>query len=166
MKYELKVDNTGDARPDVTYEFRFATKVRNPDSFLYNGGPITYDAKKGQYTNLNVVQTYTVRKITTDSKGRTVVTSLGRNLLTPPNNVGPASTPNYASLVAPAIHAFKDGTKVFAGQRDDPFFVNLGGTFDLISFRSAPPGAFMRAASTASAATRSTRSRSRCRSGS
>jgi len=143
VKYELKVDNTGDARPDVTYEFRFATKVRNGNSFLYNGGPITYDAKSGSYTNLNVVQTYTVRKITTDSKGRTTVSTVGRNLLTPPNNVGPASTPNYTSLVAPAIHAFKDGTKVFAGQRDDPFYVDLGGTFDLLSFRSAPPGAFM-----------------------
>ncbi len=142
VKYELKVDNTGDARPDVTYEFRFDTKVRNPDSFLYNGGPIAYDAKKGQYTNLNVVQTYTLRKITTDAKGRTVVTTLGRNLLTPPNNVGNASTPDYASLVAPAVYTFKDGTRVFAGQRDDPFFVDLGGTFDLISFRSAPPGAF------------------------
>ena len=68
--------------------------------------------------------------------------TIGRNLLTPPNNVGPRSTPDYASLVAPAIHSFKDGTKVFAGQRDDPFFVDLGGTFDLLGFRSAPPGAF------------------------
>jgi hypothetical protein len=127
----------------VTYEFRFDTKIKNGNSFLYNGGPITYDAKSGAYTNLNVVQTYTVRKISKDSKGRTVVSTIGRNLLTPPNNVGPASTPNYTSLVAPAIHAFKDGTKVFAGQRDDPFFVDLGGTFDLLSFRSAPPGAFM-----------------------
>ena len=72
------------------------------------------------------MQTYTVRKITKDSKGRTVVRTVGSNLLTPPNNVGPASTPNYDSLVAPAIHGFKDGTKVFAGQRDDPFFVDLG----------------------------------------
>jgi hypothetical protein len=143
VKYELKVDNTGDARPDVTYEFRFATKTRNANSFLYNGGPITYDAKSGQYTNLNVVQTYTLRKITTDAKGRSVVTTLGRNLLTPPNNVGAASTPDYPSLVAPAMYSFKDGTRVFAGQRDDPFFVDLGGVFDLISFRSAPPGAFM-----------------------
>ena len=44
--------------------------------------------------------------------------------------------------MAPAIYSVKDGTKVFAGQRDDPFYVDLGGTFDLIGFRSAPPGAF------------------------
>ena len=114
----------------------------DPNSFLYNGNTITYDAKRGAYTNLNLVQTYTVRKITRDAKGRTSVRTLGRNLLTPPNNVGPRSTPNYESLVAPAIQSVKDGTKVFAGQRDDPFYVDLGGTFDLLGFRSAPPGAF------------------------
>ncbi len=142
VKYEIKVDNTGDARPDVTYELRFDTQIKNPSTFLYNANTITYDAKKGAYTNLNLVQTYTVRKITKDSKGRTYVKTLGRDLLTPPNNVGPRSTPNYESLVAPAISSVKDGTKVFAGQRDDPFYVDLGGTFDLLGFRSAPPGAF------------------------
>jgi hypothetical protein len=142
VKYEIKVDNTGDARADVTYEFRFSTSVKNPGTFLYNSNTITYDAKRGAYTNLNLVQTYTVRKITKDSKGRTHVRTLGKNLLTPPNNVGPRSTPSYESLVAPAIYGVKDGTKVFAGQRDDPFYVDLGGTFDLIGFRSAPPGAF------------------------
>jgi Domain of unknown function (DUF4331) len=138
VKYEIKVDNTGDGNEDVTYELRFSTKIKNPATFLYNTAAITYDAKKGEYTNLNLVQTYTLRKITRDSKGRTVVKTIGRNLLTPPNNVGPRSTPNYESLVAPAIHSFKDGTTVFAGQRD----VDLGGTFDLLGFRSAPPAAF------------------------
>jgi Domain of unknown function (DUF4331) len=142
VKYEIKVDNTGDARPDVTYEFRFDTDIKNPNTFLYNSNKITYDSTKGAYTNLNLVQTYTVRKVTKDSKGRTYVRTLGRDLLTPPNNVGPRSTPSYESLVAPAIQSVKDGTKVFAGQRDDPFYVDLGGTFDLLGFRSAPPGAF------------------------
>ena len=104
VKYEIKVDNTGDARPDVTYEFRFDTTTKNPATFLYNSNTVTYDAKRGAYTNLNLVQTYTVRKITRDAKGRTYVKTLGRDLLTPPNNVGPRSTPNYESLVAPAIH--------------------------------------------------------------
>ena len=80
-------------------------RPRTRAPFLYNGDTITYDAKKGAYTNLNLVQTYTVRKITKDSKGRTYVKTLGRDLLTPPNNVGPRSTPNYESLVAPAIHS-------------------------------------------------------------
>jgi len=142
VKYEIKVDNTGDARPDVTYEFRFDTTTKNPATFLYNTDKITYDAQRGAYTNLNLVQTYTVRKITRDGKGKTYVKTLGRDLLTPPNNVGPRSTPNYESLVTPAIQNVRDGIKVFAGQRDDPFYVDLGGTFDLLGFRSAPPGAF------------------------
>lgn len=142
VKYEVKVDNTGDGNEDITYELRFDTKINNPATFLYNTAAVTYDAKKGTYANLNLVQTYTLRKITRDSKGRTVVRTLGRNLLTPPNNVGPSSTPDYESLVAPAIHTFKDGTKVFAGQRDDPFYADTGGIFDLLRFRSAPPGAF------------------------
>jgi hypothetical protein len=142
VKYEIKVDNSGDGNEDVTYEFRFKTKIKNPNSFLYNTNTITYDAKRGEYTNLNLVQTYTVRKITVDAKGRTHVKTLGRDLLTPPNNVGPRSTPNYESLVAPAIYNLGKRGKVFAGQRDDPFYVDLGGTFDLIGFRSAPPGAF------------------------
>lgn len=141
VKYEIKVDNSGDGYSDTTYEFRFKTKIQNPGSFLYNTGPITYDAAKGEYTNLNLVQTYTVRKITR-AHGKTYVKTLGRNLLTPPNNVGPKSTPNYESLVAPAIQDVRHGTKVFAGQRDDPFFVDLGGVFDLLNFRSPVPGAF------------------------
>ncbi len=89
VKYEIKVDNTGDGKEDVTYELRFRHATRNPNTFLYNTDTITYDAKKGEYTNLNLVQTYTVRKITQDNKGRTYVKTLGRDLLTPPNNVGP-----------------------------------------------------------------------------
>src|SRR5215471_12982651 len=39
--YEIHVDNNGDAEPDVTYQFRFTTALANPDTFLYNTGPIT-----------------------------------------------------------------------------------------------------------------------------
>jgi hypothetical protein len=41
VRYEIHVGNRGDAKPDVTYEFRFSTQVRNPRTFLYNTGPIT-----------------------------------------------------------------------------------------------------------------------------
>ena len=55
--------------------------------------------------------------------------------------------------------------RCFAGQRDDPFFVDLGGTFDLLSFRSAPPGAFMTGGVDGLRGYYgATRSRSRCRS--
>src|SRR5262245_46481006 len=38
--YEIKIDNNGDAVEDITYQFRFTTQVRNPNTFLYNTGPI------------------------------------------------------------------------------------------------------------------------------
>lgn len=142
VRYEVRVDNSGDGEADTRYVFRFKTTIKNPDSFLYNTGPISYDAKRGQYTNLNLAQTYSVSKIWRDD-GKVRVRNLGSGLLTPPNNIGPRSTPDYAAkLVPPAIHRLDDGTKVFAGQRDDPFYVDLGGTFDLLGFRSPPPGAF------------------------
>lgn len=63
---------------------------------------------------------------------------LGTDLTMPPVNVGPKSTPNYAELQASAIHTLDDGTKFFAGQSDDPFFVDLGSTFDLLTIRKLP----------------------------
>ena len=41
MLYEIHISNRGDAQADVTYQFRFNTKIRNPKTFLYNTGPIT-----------------------------------------------------------------------------------------------------------------------------
>ena len=38
--YEIHIDNDGDAKPDVTYQFRFTTRIRNQRTFLYNTGPI------------------------------------------------------------------------------------------------------------------------------
>jgi hypothetical protein len=74
---------------------------------------------------------------------------LGRNIPTPPDNVGPRSTPNYDALATAAITTLSNGIKVFAGQRDDPFFVDLGSIFDLAGLRPfnglhiipLPPGA-------------------------
>jgi hypothetical protein len=126
VRYELKVDNTGDGFEDVTYRFRFDTKTRNPDTFLYNTGPIDSltDA------DWNRPQSYSVTRIT---KGGSTV--LGSGLKTPPANVGPRSTPHYEDLAAAAVHGLGGGTKVFAGQRDDPFFVDLGSIFDLAGLR-------------------------------
>lgn len=125
--YVINVDHTGDGRPDVQYEFKFHTKVRNPNTFLYNTGPLTSNRDK----NLNRVQTYTVTEV---RKGRRRV--LGSELITPPCNIGPRSTPNYEKLAGSAVHKLAGGRiKVFAGQRLDPFFVDLGAIFDLAALR-------------------------------
>ena len=124
--YEIHVDNDGDARDDITYQFRFRTEIRNPNTFLYNTGPI--DSLSDP--DWNMPQTYRVTEL--HSKGRVV---LGRNLPSPPVNIGPRSIPNYAALRASAVNTLPNGIKVFAGQVDDPFFVDLGSVFDLAGLR-------------------------------
>src|SRR5919205_2225722 len=58
---------------------------------------------------------------------------------TPPDNIGPKSTPNYHTLVQQAITQIQGGGSVFAGQRDDAFFADVGAIFDLINLRKFPP---------------------------
>ncbi|MDQ2933302.1 MAG: DUF4331 domain-containing protein [bacterium] len=130
--YEIKIDNNGDAKADVTYQFDFDTTIPNPNTFLYNTGAITSLSD----TDFNMPQTYTLTRI----KGKSSVV-LGTNIPVPPSNVGPKSTPNYAGLQAEAIKTLAGGTKVFAGQSDDPFFVDLGSTFDLLTIRNLPGNA-------------------------
>ena len=64
---------------------------------------------------------------------------LGSGIPTPPVNIGPRSTPNYAALASGAVTDLPGGIKVFAGQRDDPFFVDLGSVFDLAGLRPFNP---------------------------
>ena len=124
--YKFEVDNNGDAVPDVTYEFRFQTYTRNPDTFLYNTGPIT----SLNDPDWNVRQKYSIAEVRNGHR-----TFIGRNIPTPPVNIGPRSTPNYNMLATAAITHLPGGIKVFAGQRDDPFFVDLGSVFDLAGLR-------------------------------
>ncbi len=131
--YALKVDNDGDGEEDITYEFRFKTQVLNPDTFLYNTGPITSLSDP----DWNVRQTYSVRRVERGGKKHSEM--LGEDLTTPPLNIGPRATPAYDSLAAMAIHDLPGGIKVFAGQRDDPFFVDLGSVFDLAGLRPFNP---------------------------
>src|SRR5919204_1633515 len=129
--YEIHIDNDGDAKEDLTYQFRFETETRNPDTFLYNTGPIT----SLDDPNWNRRQTYSVRLVR-HGRGRSSRDEvLGEKLTTPPDNIGPRSTPDYEALADAAVHPLAGGIKVFAGQRDDPFFVDLGSVFDLAGLR-------------------------------
>jgi hypothetical protein len=124
--YEIHVDNDQDAVSDITYQFRFTTKIRNPNTFLYNTGPITAIDSP----TWNRPQFYSVTKIVNGK-----ATLLGDGLTSPPCNVGPRSTPNYAALAEAAVHILSDGSKVFAGQRREGFYVDLGSIFDLGDLR-------------------------------
>jgi hypothetical protein len=124
--YEINIDNDGDGEPDVTYEFRFETVIANQDTFLYNTGPITSLAS----ASWNRRQTYTLSRVSCGSS-----TILGEGFSCPPCNIGPLSTPDYASLAGEAVHPLPGGGQVFAGQRAEGFYVDLGAVFDLGDLR-------------------------------
>ena len=130
--YRINIDNNGDAVEDIFYQWDFATEIVNPDSFLYTSGPIdSLDSP-----NLNIRQTYTL------SEGRGgVLTEIASGLMTPPVNIGPKSTPDYEALASEAVAEVGEGITVFAGQRDDPFWVDLGGVGDLLTIRQLPGNA-------------------------
>jgi hypothetical protein len=110
-RYDIYADKNGDGVPDVTYRFRF----KNMPSQFFLG---------------NTQQSYTVTKIV---GGKSTV--VGKGLVTPPDNIGPRSTPDYDALAAKGVHKLADGATVFAGQRDDPFFGDVGAIFDLVAIR-------------------------------
>ena len=110
-RYNLKIDTTGDVRPDVIYRFDFQRKT-------------------GPFFLGDTAQPFTVTRI---ARGRTTVVARGT---TPPNNIGKRSTPEYRSLTTKSIVSFDGGaSKAFAGQRDDPFFGDIGAIFDLVAIR-------------------------------
>jgi hypothetical protein len=110
-RYDIYADKNGDGKPDVTWQFRFSDL---PSQFFLG----------------NTQQRYTVTKIV---GGKSAV--VGSGLLTPPDNIGPRSTPNYDALAAKGVHTLNDGSTIFAGQRDDPFFADVGAIFDLVAIR-------------------------------
>jgi hypothetical protein len=125
--YEIHIDANGDGRPDLTYQFRFRTELRTDKTFLYNTGAIeSLDSE-----NWNRRQFYSVTKV--DAHGKSSL--LASKLPCPPCNVGPLSIPDYESLAADAVQKLTSGEKVFAGQRADAFFVDLGAIFDLGALR-------------------------------
>jgi len=155
VAYNIYVDNTGDGVADVSFEFRFKTSIANNNTFLAHlgnpgAGP---DGSAGgdaiirtlNDPDFNIKQTYAV---TMSAKGRLTPfgqsirsTVLGGNLVVPPYNIGPGATPNYeANLASRAVYDLPGGIKVFAGPRDDPFFIDLGAVFDRLELR--PLGAF------------------------
>jgi hypothetical protein len=150
--YEIHIDNDGDGRPDITFQFNFTTVLQVGGTFLYNVGPITsLDAP-----TWNRRQFFDVTRIDWRVHGDGFrhghgsahhdgdgfgfgfdpkVTELLDHASCPPCNIGPLSTPDYVSLADAAIHTLPGGGKVFAGQRAEGFYVDLGAVFDLGDLR-------------------------------
>ncbi|HEX4518905.1 MAG TPA: DUF4331 domain-containing protein, partial [Gaiellaceae bacterium] len=133
--YSIFVDNDGDALPEIEYQFQFRTTLQNEETFLYNTGPIGSltdpNWNKRQLYNVSVVRSKGPHGPGPGDKSK----NLGMNLSCPPCNIGPRSTPNYDALAGAAVHHLPSGETVFAGQRNDGFFVDLGAIFDLGDIR-------------------------------
>ena len=123
VRYDVKISNDGDANPEIIYRWTFQDHYRNPNTFLYNTGEVSSlnDA------DLNFFQTYTLRKIQVGKSARTLV----RNEKVAPSDVGQASMPDYEALRDEAVVPAGTAGKSFAGQTNDPFFLDLR-VFDLL----------------------------------
>ncbi|HMD80435.1 MAG TPA: DUF4331 domain-containing protein, partial [Anaerolineales bacterium] len=140
--YTFNIDNNMDGKADdVRFEFEFKTQIREVvrelGLFLSYVAlpPITALEGPGS-EGLGLRQTYTVTMV---KDGRRTV--LARDLLAVPSNVGPRTMPDYEALVQQGIYELDDGARVFAGQRDDPFYIDLGAVFDTLNLRE--PGTDM-----------------------
>jgi hypothetical protein len=144
VTYAFHVDNDRDGvAEDVSFEFRFRNEIRgtvqDADLFLsYLGGagpfpPITALDGPGS-EGIGLRQRYDVTMVRNGHRTR-----IARGLIAVPSNVGPRTMPDYASLAAQGVNALDGGIRVFAGQRQDPFYIDLGGVFDTFNFRRPVP---------------------------
>jgi hypothetical protein len=122
--YNIYVDSDGDAKPDATFRYTFQTiDKRGNDTFLYNKGPVN----SLDDPNLLVRQTYTLESSFNGEPFKTRI----KDAPVAPSRVGHASMPNYGKLRDQAAVTLPGGWKSFAGQADDPFFLDLR-VFDLL----------------------------------
>ncbi|MBO3740138.1 DUF4331 family protein [Actinoplanes flavus] len=122
--YHIKVDNDGDAKPDAEFRWKFRNvDKRGNSTFLYNNGPVTSLDDE----NLLFRQTYSLESKFDGESFKTRV----QDAPVAPSRVGAASMPDYATLRQQATQTLPGGWKIFAGQADDPFFLDLR-VFDLL----------------------------------
>jgi len=127
-RYEVHIDNDGDAVPDISYRWTFRSQRKNGATFLYNTGPVDSITSP----NLNVTQTYRLERVN-ERNGQT--TTIMDNVPVAPWNVGKRSFANYEQVALQAVNTAR-GVTSFAGPRDEPFFVDLH-VFDLLGVGGA-----------------------------
>ncbi len=148
--YEIHIDNDGDAREDLTFQFRFRNKLNNVTLPIGNKNIAIPLIQAGQVTDvkspsLNVTETFSVDVIRGDRRHdwdkRTSLTNMvggSASFDKPVDNIGTKTIPDYAGYAAKHIYnvnvpGCSQPAKVFVGQRKDPFAVNLGTIFDLVN---------------------------------
>jgi uncharacterized protein DUF4331 len=138
--YRVGIDTNADGEDDLAYEFRFRTELRGPLTPLrlpldYVAlPPITALDGPGS-EGLIVRQSYTVTQV----RGNDRVNLGTQTMYAVPSNVGPLTMPSYEALAAQGIYTLANGGKVFAGQRGESFYIDLGAAFDTLNLRRTPP---------------------------
>jgi len=141
VRYAFHLDIDGDGKADdITYEIRFSTELRGNLSSLKL--PLSYvalppiTALQGAGSDgLILRQTYTVTEV---RNGKRESLSDDRRLVAVPSNVGPLTIPNYEDLAQQGVYNLEHGIRVFAGQRDETFYIDLGAVFDTVNLRRQP----------------------------
>jgi hypothetical protein len=152
VTYGFNIDNNKDGAFDSRIEFKFQNEIRGavaalglPLSFLGNVPPgsgavvppiTALDGPGSEGFGLRQKYTVTMSSLAT---GGTNKTELASGLIAVPSNVGPRTMPDYAALAQQGIYNLAGGGRVFAGQRQDPFYIDLGGAFDTLNLRRMPP---------------------------
>jgi hypothetical protein len=157
VRYSFNFDlNQNGIAEDLRIDFRFKTEIRNssPAGLNFRDIPISYagvppiTALDGAGSEgLGLRQTYTVTAVATSAAGAAVSKAIGkrskaadgRRLVAVPSNVGPATMPDYPALAAQGVFDLGRGIRVFVGQREETFYIDLGSTFDTLNFRRTPP---------------------------
>ncbi|GJL76316.1 DUF4331 domain-containing protein [Nitrosomonas sp.] len=149
--YQIHIDNDQDGRAeDVIYQIQFETETRPalgllnfPLQFIGNPniavpelqGITALDGPGSE--GLTRRQTYTVTRIMGHKRERLFK---GQTLVAVPSNAGPATMPDYEALAAQGIYSdSKTGMRVFAGQRSETFYIDLGAVFDTVNLRRPVP---------------------------
>ncbi len=135
VRYDIHLDTNQDGKAeDIVYQFRFETEIRPP----FHDLPLSYaslSALDGPGSEgLGLRQSYTV----TEKRGNTRRTLGTETMFAVPSNIGPRTTSNYEDLTEQGIYPLSNGGRVFTGQRDETFYIDLGATFDTLNFRSPP----------------------------
>lgn len=156
--YEIKIDNNNDAEADMSFEFRFQTEQTLPDLFTAMAGSGTGAVSPAnspapvppgtaivppRITSLTSAglgqrQNYIVSLLRNDTVNR-LGAEMNQQMYAVPVNIGPR-TMDYAALYRQGTYTLPGGIKVFAGTVDDPFWIDLGGTFDTINLRTLGSG--------------------------
>lgn len=149
VRYEFNIDTTGDAVADLKYRFEFKTTITGELPLAYlSPGFANLSFANGKYSN-GLTQNYTVSRIVKSAAGEQaspLIDGIGAPVA--PARVGPKTTDfadanadvAYKKLIAPALVS-KNGYRIFAGPRNDPFYVDLGGAFDTLNIRNPAPDA-------------------------